>query len=56
MKHPFTDFELTAIFEAAAFAFGNENTFALCCEAMDLSDDAMTEIKDKLETFMAEEL
>jgi|TARA_Y100000034_G_scaffold131097_1_gene191064 hypothetical protein len=52
MKHPFTDEELTVIFEAANLSIADAEIFDYIADKLDISDDEMKRISDKLYDFM----
>ena len=52
MNHPFTDEELTIIFEAANLGISDAEIFDYVAENLDISDDEMKRISDKLCEFM----
>jgi hypothetical protein len=49
---PFTNEELTTILEVARMAVADADMFADACEAMDISDEVMAALRDKLQAVM----
>ena len=52
MDHPFTYEELTIIFEAANLGISDAEIFDYIAENLDISDDEIKRISDKLYEFM----
>ena len=50
-KHPFTDEELGILLEAARVALGRYESFTRIANELDLSDDELKRVADKLETY-----
>lgn len=51
-KHPFTDSELTDLLECARLALNDASTFDDITETCDLSDEYMSNLRDKLQEYM----
>lgn len=52
LSSPFTGQELTTLLEVARLAMADADMFTDACEAMDVSDSAMAELRDKLQAIM----
>jgi hypothetical protein len=52
MKHPFTDEELLEIFEFACEGMNNDNIFGQIAIQMDLADETLIVLRNKLEDFL----
>ena len=52
MEHPFTDEELTRLFEATRVIFGVQGVVPLIAYKTDLNEDVLDDLHKKLETFM----
>lgn len=50
--HPFTDEELLCIFEAARIGLADAETFETIAENMDLADEVMVPLRDKLHDYL----
>ncbi len=52
MTHPFNDSELVILFETAKVAYDDSELFDLMVEKLDVSDEEMSRLQQKLQTFM----
>ncbi len=52
MQHPFTDAELTELFEIAKIALAIDPVREGCANLMDLSDEYLDQLRGKLNQFM----
>lgn len=53
-KHPFNDEELLYLFEFSRIAMGDANTFVEISEAMDVSDEFMVNLREKLQSYLGD--